>query len=273
MRRRGDEPDAHTGVGAYLLGGLPRDERERVERHAAGCDACRTAIAQLRPVADLLERSAPATPPPGDLEARTLEAVRREAELAGVGGAARRPASRGRRTLVRRLGLAGAAVLALAAAFAAGSLNVLGGHESGPAGLAHNHDHGGRNGDKLAIQLASSGGGYPRGHSEMRATKQGGTVAFHSDHLRALPKGEYYELWLIGPGGKRISGGRFVPDAKGTSYVDLPVSVDPSAYGVVAITREPDDANRAPTLPDVVRSDWSSRCAAGRPGGPQPGCR
>ena len=87
-------------------------------------------------------------------------------------------------------------------------------------------------------------------------------------------KDRYYELWLVRPGDSpsrpdRISAGRFIPDAKGTTFIDLAARVKAEAFGIIAITRERDDGDRTPSGPDVVRSDWSKRC--GSEG--QAGCR
>ena len=54
---------------AYLNGGLPRAERERVARHLAGCDECRRALAAEAQLAAELRARLPAltAPRPGQL--------------------------------------------------------------------------------------------------------------------------------------------------------------------------------------------------------------
>ncbi|HZL03077.1 MAG TPA: zf-HC2 domain-containing protein [Cellulomonas sp.] len=43
-------------LGALVLGALPADERSRVETHVAGCETCRTELAELAPLPGLLRR-------------------------------------------------------------------------------------------------------------------------------------------------------------------------------------------------------------------------
>ena len=56
--------DGHPDVelSAYAAGGLGQQERAQVERHLAGCAACRAAAADYRLLLDHLATSAPATP-------------------------------------------------------------------------------------------------------------------------------------------------------------------------------------------------------------------
>jgi len=54
----------------------------------------------------------------------------------------------------------------------------------------------------------------------------GRVIEFRSDDLAILPKGEYYELWFVGPGdsrrkSNRISAGTFHPDPEGRSHVSF----------------------------------------------------
>lgn len=190
--------------------------------------------------------------PPADLRARTLAAVEHEAELHPR--AAPRAATARRRWLPR-LALGGA--LATAATVVA---VVMGGqHDAGPK-----DPFAGIDGDALPIQLAAVGGARPHAHADITRDAGGAKVMFHSDHLVSPGAGRHYELWLVAPDDRpghphRVSGGTFLPDAKGTSFTDLRAVADPDRFDVVAITVEADDGDPAPTLPDVVRSDWSTR--------------
>ena len=61
----------------------------------------------------------------------------------------------------------------------------------------------------------------------------GRIVRLDSDDLPILPKGEYYEVWFVGPGDtpakpSRISAGTFHPDDEGRSKVELTAAADPS---------------------------------------------
>lgn len=87
----------------------------------------------------------------------------------------------------------------------------------------------------------------------------GRIVRFHSDDLPILPKGEYYEVWFVGPGDtpaqrNRISAGTFHPDEKGRSDVQLTAAVDPAKYPELSVTAEPGDGDPSPNGPEVLRS-------------------
>ncbi len=68
----------------------------------------------------------------------------------------------------------------------------------------------------------------------MTETGIGRVIEFRSDDLAILPKGEYYELWFVGPGdsrrkSNRISAGTFHPDPRGARTSPLPPpSIRPS---------------------------------------------
>lgn len=87
----------------------------------------------------------------------------------------------------------------------------------------------------------------------------GRIVRLHSDDLPILPKGEYYEVWFVGPGDtpaqrNRISAGTFHPDEQGRSDVQLTAAVDPAKYPELSVTAEPGDGDPALNGPEVLRS-------------------
>ncbi|TDD65985.1 anti-sigma factor family protein [Actinomadura rubrisoli] len=51
------------GLGVYALGRLSRAEADDLGAHLRGCAPCRAELDELRGVADLLARTAPAWPP------------------------------------------------------------------------------------------------------------------------------------------------------------------------------------------------------------------
>ena len=76
-------------------------------------------------------------------------------------------------------------------------------------------------------------------------------ITLRTDELPILPKGEYYELWFVGPGDtpaapNRISAGTFHLDENGRSSVNLAAAVDPALYPVLSVTAEPGDGDPAP---------------------------
>ena len=93
----------------------------------------------------------------------------------------------------------------------------------------------------------------------MTETGIGRVIEFRSDDLAILPKGEYYELWFVGPGdsrrkSNRISAGTFHPDPEGRSHVSFAAAVDPVKYPVLSVTAEPGDGDPRPSQREVLRS-------------------
>ncbi len=86
----------------------------------------------------------------------------------------------------------------------------------------------------------------------------GRVVQLRTRALPILPKGDFYELWFVGPGDtpgspNRISAGTFHPDEDGRSDVDLTAAVDPVLYPRIAITAEPKGGNPSPHGPDLLQ--------------------
>ena len=87
----------------------------------------------------------------------------------------------------------------------------------------------------------------------------GRIVTFRSDDLPILPKGEYYEVWFVGPGDRperpnRISAGTFHPDEQGRTAVELTAAVDPTKYPELSVTAEPADGDPSPNGTEVLRA-------------------
>ena len=149
-----------------------------------------------------------------------------------------------RRPWLRRVAVAGAAAMALAAAVLAGTQLA----DDGPPGTV-----------EVEATLTAPGGGDRQATAVVRETGIGRVVSFNSASLPILPKGDYYALWFVGPGDSeqspnRISAGTFHPDPDGGSRVRFAAAVDPAKYPVLAVTVEKGDGDPAPTLPDVLRS-------------------
>jgi Anti-sigma-K factor rskA, C-terminal len=178
----------------------------------------------------------PPVSPPAELEMLVLAAVEREA-------AAKTSAGDRRRLRWPRLLPAFAGAAAVAAAVVV-SLMSLGGGETGSL-------------DLTTVLQAPVG---PAAASvEVRKTGIGRVIAFESDSLPILPKGDYYELWFVAPDDRptapnRISAGTFHPDEDGRSRVRFTAAVDPALYPVLSVTAEPGDGDPRPTGPEVLRS-------------------
>jgi anti-sigma-K factor RskA len=230
-----DRAGIHGDLGAYLLGVLDEDERDRFVAHLSGCEQCRAEAADLEGALGLLARSAPPVAPPPALEARTLGAIRAN------GGGTRAEPQRRRRLAWPRLALGGAMALALAAAVLAGT-----------------RLDGGVPGSLELEAILTSPSGETQATASVRKTGIGRVVELRTDELPILPEGQYYELWFVGPGDRpgspeRISAGTFHPDPEGRSNVRFAAAVDPRRYPELAITREPGDGDPSPSR-DVLRT-------------------
>jgi anti-sigma-K factor RskA len=231
----------HEEVAGYLLGSLSPNERAAFEQHLAQCASCREQVRELGIPAELLARAVPAYEVPSGLAARTLSAIDASA---GVGRLHEREPAPRRRPWRRSLALApAAAALIVGAFFGASQLDRPGGGEE----------------VELEAVLAPPEGGSARATVVVSKTSIGRVVSFSSNDLPILPKGEYYELWFVGPGDtlghpNRISAGTFHPDEQGRSRVELTAAVDPLLYPALSVTAEPADGNPQRTGPEVLRS-------------------
>jgi anti-sigma-K factor RskA len=230
-----DATTPHDDLAAYLLQALTPEEHERFERHLESCAACRAELVELRDPALLVAHAAPPYALPRGLEGRTFAAIEREA--AGPPRPVLLPPTRLR---YRRAFALGAVAAVVALAF------VVGTRLDRPAGSV-----------ELRTALVAPDG--DRADAEVRRTGIGRVIRFESDELPILPKGEYYELWFVGPGDtpaapNRISAGTFHPDEDGRSHVTFAAAVDPAKYPVLSVTAEPGDGNPDPTGPEVLRS-------------------
>lgn len=232
------EPDIHVDVAGYALGALPADERAGFERHLDRCESCREELAELAPVARLLDQAAPASAPRPSLQARTLIAIERDAAEPPA------PAARPRRWLPRVVAV-GVALLAFAAV--------------GLAGLRLGEDRQ-RGTVEVDARLVAPRPGGPTGSVRVTELGIGRSVAIESDDLPELDnRREFYEVWFVGPGDSRrrpnrVSAGTFHPDEAGRSDVRLTAAAVPRDYPVVSVTREPRDGDPRRTGPEILRS-------------------
>ena len=105
-----------------------------------------------------------------------------------------------------------------------------------------------------SITAADSG----RVNVEGRLVGIGRIVDLSSSDLPILPKGEFYEVWFVGPGDtfesqNRISAGTFHPDTEGKTDVVLTAAVDPRLYPILVITAEPSDGDPRPSDTEILR--------------------
>jgi anti-sigma-K factor RskA len=97
--------ELHDLTAAYALDALDADERRAYEAHLAGCEDCRTDLAELSGTVGALALAAEDAAPPADLRGRIVDAAREE-------GPSNVVALRPRRTRVYAAAVAAAAVAA-----------------------------------------------------------------------------------------------------------------------------------------------------------------
>jgi anti-sigma-K factor RskA len=231
-------------VGAYLLGALPNDERERFERHLAACPECRREVEELSVAVDALPSAAPPVTPPPQLKQRIMGVVDAEASLlAAAGSRADEPAPAERRErrglLARRwtfrpaFALA-ASVLLLAVGVAAGVLA------------------GGGSGERTVT--AQVAGAAATAQAKLVVGKDGSQLVM-SDFPQP-PAGRVYQVWTLRAGqSPQPTNVLWTPLADGSATVSVPGSLD----GVqnVLVSTEPRGGSAAPTTMPVVNASLS----------------
>ncbi len=171
-----------------------------------------------------------------------VQALRRAAEAAQVKQASVLPVRAGRRRV------ATVAVAVAAATVGFGGAQVVDQLRTGSGGGV----------EEFAVRVRSDDG---RRQAEVEGTRvgEGRVIRLKSDDLPILPKGEFYEVWFVGPGDtpaspNRISAGTFHPDEQGRTRIVLFGAVDPKKLPVLEITAEPGDGNPLPSGPAVLRT-------------------
>jgi anti-sigma-K factor RskA len=254
--------DAHTLAGAYAMDAISAPDRERFERHLAGCEECAQEVASLREATAVLG-IAGAEPLPTGLKERVMAAAAMtrqhppvdEAEDAAH-GRERAPAKAG--TWLRSLDWPGRLVLAAAGAAAAAviAVAVMFGLDNGS--MQHQLDQAQASSQQVAAVLTA--------HDAVMTTGRvtgGGTatiVMSHSRHalvftaygLHTLPASRGYELWLIGPAGTRSAG--MLP--AGSDGMTGPVIASGLRQGDhLALTAEPSGGTAHPTTAMMLDVD------------------
>ncbi len=251
-----ERPDPRGDLAAYLAGWLDPEESRRFAAELEASPELMAELRELESTVRLLDAREEEFEAPADLAEGVEDAVRAVAGVphpeqngnapSAAPDSAVVPPVRGQ-SWPRRLALAGGVALALGLAAFAGT-RVADDEPVPPLGTL-----------EVSGSLSAPGGG-DAGTLEVRALGIGREIAFSSDALPILPKGDYYELWFVGPSdtredANRISAGTFHPDENGRSDVLFTAAVDPALYPVIEITAEPGDGNPAATGEVVARLD------------------
>ncbi|MGH3201700.1 MAG: anti-sigma factor [Streptosporangiaceae bacterium] len=261
LTKRSQIRDAHTLAGAYAMDAVSAPDRERFERHLAGCEECAREIASLREATAMLGTAA-AEPVPAGLKERIMAAAAvtrqqpptEETEpvplahgtWARAGIWFRSLAWSGRLTLATA-GAAAAAVLAVAVVFGIANST-----------MQQQIDQAQASSQQLAIVLTAQDA-----HMTTGTVAGGGTVTivmsgsrhalvFTAQGLHALPGSRGYELWLIGPAGTR-SAGMLPAGSHGMTGPVIASGLRPGDH--LVLTAEPAGGSAHPDTPmmlDVV---------------------
>jgi anti-sigma-K factor RskA/putative zinc finger protein len=243
MRIRREVP--HTLAGAYALDALTEPDRVRFERHLAGCEACRQEAGSLREAAGRLA-AVPAVPPPPHVREQVLAEAARTRQQPPL--TADVPAGSGRRAIRWRaprmaVAIAGGCILV---ALVLGGLFI---HTQRSLSVEQAHNR------AIATILNAPDATI----MSAKAVRSGSAtvVMSHRDHalvlttamLPALPAGQRYQVWLMGPHRTRPAGMLPVPHRGMTA----PVVVSRVAPGdMVGLTVEPASGSTVPSSAPVL---------------------
>ena len=250
---RASKRDEHTLAGAYAMDAISAPERERFERHLAGCEECAQEVASLRETTAVLGAAA-AEPLPAGLKERIMAAAAVTRQQPPADETEPVPLAHGKwartGTWFRSLAWPGRLTLAAGAAAAAAvvAAAVVFGVSNGS--MQQQLDQAQASSQQIAVVLTAQDA-----HMTTGTVAGGGTatiVMSHSRHalvftaqgLRALPASRGYELWLIGPAGTR-SAGMLRAGSHGMTGPVIASGLRPGDH--LALTDEPADGSAHPT--------------------------
>jgi anti-sigma-K factor RskA len=252
---RTKERDAHTLAGAYAMDAISAADRDRFERHLAGCEECAREVASLREATAVLGTAA-AEPLPAGLKERVMAAAAVTRQQPPADEAVARPHARSAGTAagtwLRSLAWPGRLALAAGAAAAGAVLAVAVVFGVTNGSIQQQLNQAQASSQQIAVVLTA--------HDAVMTTGPvagGGTatiVMSHSRHalvftaqgLHALPASRGYELWLIGPAGTRPVG--MLP--AGSHGMTGPVIASGLRQGDhLVLTDEPVGGSAHPTTP------------------------
>ena len=252
------EPEPHTLAGAYAMDALDGPDRTRFERHWERCEECTREVAGLREATARLAAAA-AAPPPAALQELLLAETARTRQLPPVTGAARagprrtgaaRPAGRpfgwiGSRMRAARLAVALTAVAALAATAVWAASTVGRSAQAGQPPASH---------DLAAVLTAPdlavlTGRVQTGGTATVMMSLREHMLVFAAAGLRALPRSQSYELWLMEPAADRPAGLLPMPRHDMSGPV---VAAGLRSGERLGLSVEPAAGSRRPTSPMIL---------------------
>jgi anti-sigma-K factor RskA len=253
MRVRRDDP--HTLAGPYALNALSGPDQAAFERHLGDCDSCRQEAGGLFEAAARLGAATAAEPPPR-LREQVLARAARTRQLPPLvpstdgGGSMARSRTLGM-PVARRMAVALAGVGMLV------TLAVCGLVFHAQHRLHAVEAHGRAIATVLNAPDATMMSGQARngGTATVVMSHADGALVLTTARLPALPAGERYQVWLIGPRGVRTAGLLPAPQQGMTP----PVIVSGLGAGdKVGLTVEPAGGSGKPTTAPVLMLDLPS---------------
>jgi anti-sigma factor RsiW len=228
--------DLHELVAPYALDALDDDERERFERHLAGCERCQTQLVELQEAVGALAYVAEGPAPPASLRGRILDSARADRKAQVL------PFPRRRWVFPAVAGIAAAAAcVAIGLGIWAASLSSsLDRERSAKASYAR------------ALQLLGGGARVKAlNESEGALLVRGREAALVVCGLSSAPSGKTYEAWVIQDGTPRPAG--LFHGAGGC--VPFLLDREVPAGASVAVTLERKDGAEKPTGRILVQSE------------------
>jgi len=232
----------HTLAGAYALDALTEPDRMRFERHLAGCEACRQEASSLREAAGRLAADS-AVPPPAHVREQVLAEAARTRQQPPLTVDAPPGAGAGRRAVrwrAPRMAVAIAGGLILVALVLGGlfihtqrSLNLEQAHNRAIATILNAPD--------ATIRSAKA---VTSGSATVVMSHRDRALVLTTAMLPALPAGQRYQVWLMGPRRTRPAGMLPAPHRGMTA----PMVVSGVAPGdMVGLTAEPASGSTVPS--------------------------
>ena len=261
LTRRSQIRDAHTLAGAYAMDAVSAPDRDRFERHLAGCEECAREVASLREATAMLGAAA-AEPVPAGLKERIMAAAAVTRQQPPADETEPVPLAHGAWTRAgiwfRSLAWPGRVILAAAGAAAAAVLAVAVVFGIANSSMQQQIDQAQASSQQIAVVLTAQDA-----HMTTGTVAGGGTatvvmsrsrhaLVFTAQDLRALPASRGYELWLIGPAGTR-SAGMLPAGSHGMTGPVIASGLRPGDH--LALTAEPADGSARPGTPMMLDLD------------------
>jgi anti-sigma-K factor RskA len=233
----GNEHDRWSeDLATYMLGALEPGEAAELERHAEGCERCRSEMRWLTAAVEALPEAVERHEPPPQLRQRLMTEVRADARAAGVKGAEEGFANRavawlrgprsGSRDWRPLAGLAAVALVVVA----------LAGYEIGAGGSG--------GGSEQRIGYVHSTHGV-----SAKVVRAGDTAELHLADVHELPENRVLEAWVRRDGEVEPVKALFVPDGEGRASTTIG-NLD--GVDLVMVTTEPVGGSRSPTSAPIV---------------------